>query len=74
MTPIVDWEKKSETYYKFVNMNAIVLQNTIPTLEICSKSCDYFDPLFIKQIKKWPNVDTLLEAYEIVKNTSPLCS
>jgi hypothetical protein len=52
MTPIVDWEKKSETYYKFVNMNAIVLQNTIPTLEICSKSCDYFDPLFIKQIKK----------------------
>lgn len=31
-------EKKSETYYKFVNMNAIALQNLIPTLEDCSKS------------------------------------
>jgi hypothetical protein len=45
-------EKKFETYYKFVNMNGIALQNLIPTLENCSQSCDYFDPLFIKQIKK----------------------
>jgi competence transcription factor ComK len=48
-------------------MNAIAFQNLIPTLENSSKSCDHFDPLFIKQIKKLPNVETLLEIESLKK-------
>jgi hypothetical protein len=43
----------NENYSKFVNMNAMAMQDFILwTFENCSKIYDCFNPLFINQIQK----------------------
>jgi hypothetical protein len=45
--------KKIENYYKFVNMNAMALQDLlVSTFKKCSKVCGCFNPLSIKQMNE----------------------
>jgi hypothetical protein len=46
-------KQKNENYYKFINANAMALQDfPIMTFENYSKNYDFFNPLSINQIKK----------------------
>jgi hypothetical protein len=55
MVQIVDWNQKNEKYYKFVNV--IALQDfLVLTFENCSKFYDYFNSLYVNQIKERPSL------------------
>ncbi len=44
--------KERNIYYKFVNMNAMVLQDPLVLIcENCSKHCDCFNPLSFENYK-----------------------
>ncbi len=46
-------ETKKGNYFEFVNMNAMIFQDLLVlTFEKNSKHYDYFNPLYINQIKK----------------------
>jgi hypothetical protein len=68
---LLSGKKQIGNYYKFVNMNAMALQDLlISTFKNCSKVCDCFNPLSIKQMNENLKTSSKLKSLNFFKKCS----